>query len=163
MIINKTRSTQHAIPPVVLGSDTIQICSKVKNLRMIFDQLNWTDHVAYIRNNAMYFLRRPWSIRKILVTSLIVPKLLYCDVTFSKASCGISEELKHILNSCARYISLLPCNIGVLPKNLFRDNRFFRFFTKNIGSNEIIFTRKVSEHDNAMLLIQISAMLDHLS
>jgi hypothetical protein len=81
MIVNKPRSTQHAVPPIFLGGDSIQICSKVKKLGMIFnDKLNWTDHVAYIRNNAMYSLRRLWSsthlasteIRKKLVTSLIV-------------------------------------------------------------------------------------------
>jgi hypothetical protein len=53
------------------------------------------------------------------------------------------------------YISLLPRNIGVLPKKLFRDNRFFRFFTENIGSNEKKINRKVSEHDTTMLFIQI--------
>jgi Reverse transcriptase (RNA-dependent DNA polymerase) len=113
MIINKARILQQVIPPIVLGGDTIQIYNKFKNLGVIFnDKLNWNDHVNYIRKNTTFSLRRLWSatnfasieVRKKLVTSLIVPKLLYCDIIFSRASYGISNDLKQIFNSCARYI-----------------------------------------------------------
>jgi hypothetical protein len=42
--------------------------------------------------------------RQMLVTSLIVPQLLYCDVIFSKSSARLRERLKLAFNSCARYI-----------------------------------------------------------
>jgi hypothetical protein len=63
-------------------------------------------------HNVSYTLRRllpmgdftPVETRRKLVTSLIVPQFLYCDIIFCKSSMKLRERLKLAFNSCVRYI-----------------------------------------------------------
>jgi hypothetical protein len=47
---------------------------------------------------------KPIQTRQKLVTSLIVPQFLYCNVIFSKSSARLRERMKLAFNLCARYI-----------------------------------------------------------
>jgi hypothetical protein len=87
--------------------------AKVKSLGLMINQnLTWNDQINKICRNVFLIVKRLWPMvhftpiktRKKLVTSLIVPQFLYCDVVFSKTTQGLREKLKVAFNSCARYI-----------------------------------------------------------
>jgi hypothetical protein len=79
---------------------------------LINDKLTWDDQVSKVCRNVLFTLKRLWKMwhftpfrtRHQLVTSLIVPQFLYCDVIFSKSTARLRERLKVTFNSCARYI-----------------------------------------------------------
>jgi hypothetical protein len=52
----------------------------------------------------------PKETRKKLVTSLIIPKQLYCNEIFGKSWEMLRARLKGVLNNCARYIYGIPRN-----------------------------------------------------
>jgi hypothetical protein len=97
-----------------LGADVQKTCyKKLKNLGLLINQdLTWDDQVNKICRNVSYTLIRLWPMadftpietRRKLVTSLIGPQFLYCDIIFYKTSMKLRERLKLAFNSCARYI-----------------------------------------------------------
>jgi hypothetical protein len=74
----------------ILLDNTIDFHQKVQKLGLIIE----TFHKQFT----------PIQTRQKLVTSLIVPHFLYCDVIFFKSSARLRERLKLALNSCSRYI-----------------------------------------------------------
>jgi hypothetical protein len=74
--------------------------------------MTWDDQKSKICQNVFFTLKRLWPMSQFtaiqilqkLLTSLIVPQFLYCDVIFSKSSARLRERLKLAINSCARYI-----------------------------------------------------------
>jgi hypothetical protein len=96
-----------------LGGNRIKFHRKVKNLGLMMnDELTWDDQVSKVCRNVLFTLKHLWTMsnftpmetRHKLVTSLIVPQFLYCDVIFSKSTARLRERLKVAFNSCARYI-----------------------------------------------------------
>jgi hypothetical protein len=75
-------------------------------------KLTWDDQISKICRNVFFTLKQLWPMSQFtpiqtcqkVVTSLIVPHFLYCDVIFSKSSVRLRERLKLAFNSCARYI-----------------------------------------------------------
>jgi hypothetical protein len=121
--INATKSQAMVVNPrllqlddacqISLDGNTIAFHQKVKNLGLIMNsKLTWDDQISKICRNVFFTLKRLWPMsqftpiqtRQKLVTSLIVPQFLYCDVIFSKSSARLRERLKLAFNSCARYI-----------------------------------------------------------
>jgi hypothetical protein len=112
MIINPSQLTR-VVPPIHLGDDEIACFPKLRNLGLIMNQeLTWNDHITKLCRSVLFTLRRLWTTasftptetRKKLVSSLIIPQFLYCDVIFSKTTAGLREKLKVAFNSCARYV-----------------------------------------------------------
>jgi Reverse transcriptase (RNA-dependent DNA polymerase) len=104
-------------PIIRLGNNLIKYHDKVKNLGIILNKkLKWDDQVSKVCSNVYLDLRRMWpcakftppETRKKLITSITVPKLLYCNEIFGKSWDGLRDRLKMALNSCARYINNIP-------------------------------------------------------
>jgi Reverse transcriptase (RNA-dependent DNA polymerase) len=117
MIINPSSSALHTAPAISLGNNEIPYCAKLKNLGLMMNQnLTWNDQISKICKNVYFSLKRLWTTalftpietKKKLVTALIIPQFLYCDVIFSKTTARLRERLKIALNSCARYIYGIP-------------------------------------------------------
>jgi hypothetical protein len=113
LVVNPNASCTVASPQIKLGGNQIACFAKVKSLGLIINQnLTWSDQINKICRNVFFTLKRLWPMahftpietRKKLVTSLIVPQFLYCDVVYSKTTLGLREKLKVAFNSCARYI-----------------------------------------------------------
>jgi hypothetical protein len=76
------------------------------------NELTWNDQVSNVCRNVLFTLRRVWTMWHStplrtchkLMTSLIVPQILYCDVIFSISTARLRERLKVTFNSSARYI-----------------------------------------------------------
>jgi hypothetical protein len=76
------------------------------------DEFTWEDQVSKVCLNVLFTLKRLWTMstfmpmetRHKLVTSLIVPQFLYCDVIFSNSTVRLRERLKVVFNSCTKYI-----------------------------------------------------------
>jgi hypothetical protein len=70
---------------------------------------NWKDQVNSIIQKVYTTLRRLWTsadlipteTRKKLIVALVVPLFLNSDVIISKASKGMANRLRIVLNSCA--------------------------------------------------------------
>jgi hypothetical protein len=95
------------------GRSSIAFSRKVKNLGLVMNsEFTWDDQVSKVCWNVLFTLKRLWTMahftplktRHKLVTALIVPLFLYCDVIFSKSTARLRERLKIAFNSCARYI-----------------------------------------------------------
>jgi hypothetical protein len=75
-------------------------------------EFTWDDQVSKDCRKVIFTLKRLWTMsqftplktRHKLVTTLIIPQFLYCDVIFSKSTARLRERLKIAFNSCARYI-----------------------------------------------------------
>jgi hypothetical protein len=81
-----------------LGGNRIEFYRKVKNLGLLMnDELTWDDQVSMVCRNMLFTLKRLWTMWHFtpLVTSLIMPQFLYCDVFFSKPTARLRERLKH--------------------------------------------------------------------
>jgi hypothetical protein len=68
---------------------------KVKNLGLVMNsEFTWDDQVSKVCRNVLFTLKRLWTMsqftplkkRHKLVTALIIPQFLYCDVIFSKST-----------------------------------------------------------------------------
>jgi Reverse transcriptase (RNA-dependent DNA polymerase) len=117
LVVNPNISATLPSPQINLGGNPIACFEKVKSLGLIVNQnLTWSDQISKICRNVFYTLKRLWPMahftpietRKKLVTSLIIPQFLYCDVIFSKTASGQRDKLKVAINSCARYIYSVP-------------------------------------------------------
>jgi hypothetical protein len=98
---------------ISLDGNTIDFHQKIKNLGLIMNsKLTLDDQISKICLTVFFTLKQLWPMsqftpiqtRQKLVTSLIFPQFLYCDVIFSKSSARLWERLKLAFNSCARYI-----------------------------------------------------------
>jgi hypothetical protein len=113
MVVNSRLLQLDDACQILLDGNTIDFHQKVKKLGLIMNsKLTWDDQIWKKWRNIFFTLKRLWSMsqftpiqtRQKLVTSLIVPQSLYCDVIFSKSSARLRERLKLAFNSCARYI-----------------------------------------------------------
>jgi hypothetical protein len=114
MIICREQSRLPPSPPKLkLNGTPIEYSSKVLNLGLIVDnRFSWLPQASVVRNKVNFALSRLWHFADVtpletrlkLVKSLILPKLLYCDVVYSQTFGEVTNELKKALNACARYI-----------------------------------------------------------
>jgi hypothetical protein len=114
--INATKSQAMVVNPrllqlddacqISLDGNTIAFHQKVKNLGLIMNsKLTWDDQISKICRKVFFTLKRLWPMsqftpiqtRQKLVTSLIVPQFLYCDVIFSQSS--LSQDCVNASNS----------------------------------------------------------------
>lgn len=111
MIIS-SKTTLNA-PPILLDSNVIPYCDKVKSLGVIVDpSFTWNQHVdkiCSVTNGALCMLRQsqnivPLSTRVLLVKALLLPKLLYCSNIFMGCSKSAINKIAIVFNSCIRYI-----------------------------------------------------------
>jgi hypothetical protein len=112
-VINATKSQAMVVNPrllqlddacqILLDGNTIDFHQKVRNLGLMMNiKLTWDDQISKICRNVFFTLKQLWPMsqftpiqtRQKLVTSLIVPQFLYCDVIFSKSSARLRECLK---------------------------------------------------------------------
>jgi Reverse transcriptase (RNA-dependent DNA polymerase) len=123
LLVNPRKSQAMLVNPACLqidtslslhmGGTTIAFIRKVKNLGLVMNSdLTWDDQVSKVCRSVLFTLKRLWTMsqftplqtRHKLVTSLVIPQFLYCDVIFSKSTARLRERLKIAFNSCARYI-----------------------------------------------------------
>ena len=113
MIIYKKEVSTIALPLVRLGNDVIAYSRSVRNLGLIFNTtLTWDDHLDFITVKIYSILGRLWplayitpvSTRVKLMSSLIMPLILYCDVVLSSMSAGVLGRLNILFNNCSRYV-----------------------------------------------------------
>lgn len=99
-------------PPVQFGSDVISYSTEVTSLGLILDgQLTWKGQIEKIcrsTNSGLWMLRQsqsftPLATRKLLVKSLLIPKILYCSNIFMGCSRASWAKLNMLFNSCLRY------------------------------------------------------------
>ena len=103
-----------AITPLVIKDCVIPYSKKVCNLGVIFDStLSWTEHcvllvqkvfgiLAQLRRNISFI---PHNIRRLLVTSLIMPHIDYASVLFTDISDTNQLKLQRLQNACIRFIT----------------------------------------------------------
>jgi Reverse transcriptase (RNA-dependent DNA polymerase) len=101
------------LPQLSLDTTPIKFVKKVKYLGItINERLTWTDQVNETCGRvfrALHSLRRlkaslPRTIRKLLVQSLILPYLDYCDAIYTDITDDLSSRLDRALNACIRFI-----------------------------------------------------------
>lgn len=102
------------LPPLIVNGFVIPYSDTVKNLGVIFDTtLSWTEHcnalvrkvfgtLAELRRNISYI---PPNIRKILVTSLVMPHLDYPTLLFTDISDYNNVKIQRVQNACIRFIT----------------------------------------------------------
>jgi hypothetical protein len=101
-------------PPLIVNECVIPFSDSVKNLGVVIDKtLSWTEQCIMLVQkvfSTLAQLRRtvsfiPTNIRKMLVSSLIMPHLDYCSVLLTDISDGNNLKLQRLQNSCVRFIT----------------------------------------------------------
>lgn len=101
------------LPKLILNDQEIEISETVKNLGLVLQRnLDWTPHIDIICQKMFYSLRvirrhsfyTPLKTKLILVKSLILSHLFYCDIIFSNMNAEIKRKVFKVYNSCIRYI-----------------------------------------------------------
>jgi hypothetical protein len=101
------------IPSITLNKTTIPYSDSVKNLGVWFDsKLTWNSHINRISASIYSTLSHLWvstrymsvELRKRLVISLILPKIVYGSQLFMGAPKSVWLKLNRSFNSCVRYI-----------------------------------------------------------
>ena len=91
LLIN-TSPGHHSIPPIIINNHIIEYSNQAKNLGLTLDQkLSYLPHITNISKSINYTLHTIRLIRpsittelaKLLVTSLILPRLDYCNSTLN--------------------------------------------------------------------------------
>ena len=91
LLIN-TSPGHHSIPPIIINNHIIEYSNQAKNLGLTLDQkLSYLPHITNISKSINYTLHTIRLIRpsittelaKLLVTSLILPRLNYCNSTLN--------------------------------------------------------------------------------
>jgi hypothetical protein len=113
MIVNPAGRPIYQTLGLRMGGSSIAFSRKVKNLGLVMNsEFTWDDQVSKVCRNVLFTLKHLWTMsqftplkmRHKLVTALIIPQCLYCDVIFLKSTARLRERLKIAFNSCARYI-----------------------------------------------------------
>jgi Reverse transcriptase (RNA-dependent DNA polymerase) len=83
------------LPTTFLGNTAFRYSQTVKNLGIVMDErLTWLPQVALVRKGVNFALSRLWRFarvipqetKKMLMKTLVIPKLLYGDIIFSQTS-----------------------------------------------------------------------------
>lgn len=108
-----------------INGQIIPMVQSARNLGLILDsQLRFTEHVSakvnvcFMRLKSLYKYRPYLSIpvRRILVESIILPVLDYCDVIYGPRLLAKSDKvIQRIQNACARFCFGIPRRSHVTP------------------------------------------------
>lgn len=100
-------------PPIIrLGDDVIEYRDVVRSLGLMLDNhLTWNAQIDKIYRetiSGLSMLRQsqsltPLATRKLLVQSLLIPKLTYCSNIFMGCSRSSWQKISNLFNSCVRY------------------------------------------------------------
>ncbi|KAK6178265.1 hypothetical protein SNE40_013071 [Patella caerulea] len=120
----KSRGDLCVLTHVHVGNLSIPISNSIRNLGVMFDSsLNMETHINHISKVCYLILRNIGCIRKylnadsakILVSSLILSRIDYCNSLLAGAPSSLISRLQKIQNTAARIISLAPCYSHMTP------------------------------------------------
>jgi hypothetical protein len=113
ILISNSRIKTENLNKITLNGDTVPLKSIVNDLGFLIDsKLSFNDHATKISAQIYSTLRQLWinakymstEIRRRLVVSLIIPKIIYGAPILICASKGAWHHLNIAFNSCARFI-----------------------------------------------------------
>ena len=99
---------------ICVGSSNIRICSKVRNLGVIFDSnMTMEDHVNNVCKTSYFYIRLLGKLRKFLdkdaaaliTHAFVTSRLDYCNSLLHGVTSALTTKLQHILNAAARIVS----------------------------------------------------------
>ena len=99
---------------ICVGSSNIKICSKVRNLGVIFDSnMTMEDHVNNVCKTSYFYIRLLGKLRKFLdkdaaaliTHAFVTSRLDYCNSLLHGVTSALTTKLQHILNAAARIVS----------------------------------------------------------
>jgi hypothetical protein len=104
---------KNELPPLIINGNPIPYCESVKNLGILMDEtLSWSLQVNKISKSvhkSLFPLLKlkylvPVSLKKHLISTLILPLFDYADVVYLNLSDELSLKLQRLLNACVRFI-----------------------------------------------------------
>jgi hypothetical protein len=104
---------KNELPPLSINGNQIPFCETVKNLGILIDEnLSWSSQVNKIcksvRKSLFPLLKLkyviPASLKKQLISTLIIPLIDYADVVYQDLSEELSLKLQRLFNACIRFI-----------------------------------------------------------
>jgi len=99
---------------ISVGSANIKLCSKVRNLGVIFDSnMTMEDHVNHVCKTSYLYIRLLGKLRKFLVRdtaamithAFVTSRLDYCNSLLYGISNSLITKLQHVLNAAARIVT----------------------------------------------------------
>lgn len=111
-------------PRLRLNDNTLDYSDSVKNLGLTMTKtLGWTDHVTLVCSRVfagIHSLKRcasylPFSVKVMLVKTLVLPHFNYCDVVINDMTVKLSDKLQRAQNFCIRFIFNLRRDDHVSP------------------------------------------------
>lgn len=163
----------HNLPPIIVNFTTVIYQDTVKNLGILLNKhLDWSDQINKTSRTMLFGLRllwrrvtdTPFKTRLLLVKTLILSHLFYCDVVFGDLNSSLNRTIQRIFNSCIRYVFSLK-----------RNDRLSNYYSKILGCTlenyfkirTLIFTYKIIKnhsppylHNN--LIFSISSRTNNL-
>jgi hypothetical protein len=109
-----TKLTDMTISPLVVNDCVIPFKCNVNNLGVIFDgTLSWSDQCTLLVQRVLGILAQlrrcfsfiPPNVRKILISTLVMPHLDYASVLFTDITDCNNLKLQRVQNSCVRFIT----------------------------------------------------------
>ncbi|CAK1581557.1 unnamed protein product [Parnassius mnemosyne] len=102
-----------ALPAIIFNGSVLGLCSSVKDLGLNIDStLSWHAQVTNVSQKvtgtlwALYRLKNflPSGNKTLLVQSLILPLIDYCDVCYFDLNADLLDKYDRLLNNCIRFI-----------------------------------------------------------
>jgi len=142
------------IPPIYIDLKIIPYSHSVRNLGLIMSSdLTWDNHINSICQKMFNTLRlmrskclgTPRATRLLLVKSLVLSHLFYCDIIFSKLKGSLMAKVTKIFNNCLRYIydlrlydhlSQFRNNIFGMPLQNYFNYRVTLFIFRSLHSSD---------------------------
>ena len=125
LIVPKTNNSESQFPTSLdLNNTSIKFSTSVRNLGAILDQhLSFEDHVSRTCQTCYLELRKISTIKnylsqdalKLLVCSLVLSRLDYCNSLLGGISKKLTQRLQKVQNNAARLISSSPRNAHISP------------------------------------------------
>src|SRR3981189_1749358 len=109
---------------ISVGNVNIKPCSKVKNLRVIFDcNMTMEEHVIKVCKTSYFYIRLLGKVRKfldkdttaMLTHAFVTARLDYCNSLLHGISKSLITRLQHVFNSAARILSRTKMYNHVTP------------------------------------------------
>lgn len=128
IIIGSTRLRSQinleTVPKLKLNNIDLEYSDKVKNLGLtINSSLKWNDAVtttcnrvfASIHSLKRFALYLPYSVKVMLVKTLVLPIFNYCDIVTNDMTVELSDKLQRAQNYCIRFIFNLRRDEHITP------------------------------------------------
>lgn len=120
----QARLDKCSLPQILLNRNPLTISETVNNLGVVFDKhLDWSTHVIGVCQrvfSTLHSLKRlkeclTASVRKLLIHTLVLPIIDYCDVLYSGLNSELCAKLQRSQNACIRFIFDIPLYDHVSP------------------------------------------------